>query len=91
MAKKKEQISFLQRAIEGLTQDGFDEAVRIFQKYYLKNEIVDVNGTNDGGCDIKIYENKRELKKCVQVTIRKDWENIGHKTKCKKAIFQKCV
>lgn len=75
MAKKKEQISFLQRAIEGLTQDGFDEAVRIFQKYYLKNEIVDVNGTNDGGCDIKIYENKRELKKCVQVTIRKDWEN----------------
>ncbi len=75
MAKKKEQTSFLQRAIEGLSQDGFDEAVRIFQKYYLKNEIVDVNGTNDGGCDIKIYENKRELKKCVQVTVRKDWES----------------
>lgn len=74
MAKKKEQTSFLQRAIEGLSQEGFDEAVSIFQKYYLKNEIVDVNGTNDGGCDIKIYQNKREIKKCVQVTIRKDWE-----------------
>ena len=75
MAKKKEQTSFLQRAIEGLSQDGFDEAVRIFQKYYLKNEVVDVNGTNDGGCDLKLYKNKRELKKCVQVTVRKDWEN----------------
>ncbi|MCQ2272276.1 MAG: hypothetical protein MJZ72_05760 [Bacteroidales bacterium] len=75
MKKKKEQTSFLQRAIEGLSQEGFDEAVSIFQKYYLKNEIVNVNGTNDGGCDIKIYQNTREIKKCVQVTVRKDWEN----------------
>lgn len=74
MAKKKEQTSFLQKAIEGLTADGFDEAVYIFQKYYLKNEIIDVNGTNDGGCDIKIYKNKRELKICVQITTRQDWE-----------------
>lgn len=75
MAKKKEQTAFLQRAIEGLSPDGFDEAVRIFQKYYLMHEVVDVNGTNDGGCDIKIYKNKREIKKCVQVTVRRDWEN----------------
>lgn len=75
MAKVKEQTSFLKKALESLTQEGFDEAVRIFQKYWLKNEIVDVNGTNDGGCDIKIYKSKRELKKCVQVTVRKDWEN----------------
>ena len=75
MAKVKEQTSFLKRALESLTQEGFDEAVRIFQKYWLKNEIVDVNGTNDGGCDIKIYKSKREVKKCVQVTVRKDWEN----------------
>lgn len=74
MAKRKEQVSFLQRAIEGLSQTGFDEVVGIFQNHYLKNEIVDVNGTNDGGCDIKIYKNKREIKKCVQVTVRKDWE-----------------
>ena len=74
MLMKKEQISFLKRAIESLTQEAFDEAVQIFQKYYLKNEIIDVNGTNDGGCDIKIYKNKRETKKCVQVTVRKDWE-----------------
>lgn len=74
MAKKSEQASFLQRAIEGLTQDGFDEVVRIFQKYYLKHEIINVNGPNDGGCDIKIFHNKRETKKCVQVTVRKDWE-----------------
>ena len=75
MAKVKEQTSFLKKALESLTQEGFDEAVRIFQKYWLKNEIVDVNGTNDGGCDIKIYKSRRELKKCVQVTVRKDWEN----------------
>lgn len=75
MAKNKEQTTFLQRAIEGLSPDGFDEAVRIFQKHYLMHEIVDVNGTNDGGCDIKIFKNKREIKKCVQVTVRKDWEN----------------
>ena len=75
MAKVKEQTSFLKRALESLTQEGFDEAVRIFQKYYLKNEIVDVNGPGDGGCDIKIYKNKREQKKCVQVTVQKRWES----------------
>ena len=58
MAKKKEQTSFLQRAIEGLSQDGFDEAVRIFQKYYLKNEIVDVNGTTTVDATLKYTRTK---------------------------------
>ena len=58
MGKEKEQISFMEMAIKSSTQDGFDEIVRIYQKYYLHNDIIDVNGTNDGGCDIKIYKNK---------------------------------
>ena len=33
--------------------------------------MIDVDGTNDGGCDIKVYKNKREIKKCIQITTQK--------------------
>ena len=38
----------------------------------MHNTIVCVDGTNDYGKDIIIYQNKQELKRCVQVTIEKD-------------------
>ena len=74
MAKR----DFLQSVITSLNKEEFDELVRIFQNEYWKNEMVNVDGTNDGGCDIKIFKNKREIKKCVQVTIQK---NIDYKIK----------
>ena len=72
MFKQKTVRNFLLEAIKGLSKEDFDELVRIFQLSYLRNsEAVIVDGTNDGGCDIKIYQNKREIKKCVQVTVQK--------------------
>jgi len=75
MARLKAVRNFILEAIKGLSKEEFDELVRIFQLSYLhNNEVVIVDGTNDGGCDLKVYQNKREIKKCVQVTIQKQIE-----------------
>lgn len=75
MAQQKAVRNFLLEAIKGLSKEEFDELVRIFQLSYLHNsEVVIVDGTNDGGCDVKVFQNKREIKKCVQVTVQKQIE-----------------
>lgn len=72
MAQQKAVRSFILEAIKGLKSDEFNELVCIFQTSYLhNNEAINVDGANDGGCDIKVFQNKREIKKCVQVTIQK--------------------
>ena len=84
MVKQKAVRNFLLEAIKGLSKEYFDELVRIFQLSYLHNsEAIFVDGTNDGGCDIKLYQNKREIKKCVQVTVQKHVE-----TKIKKELLE---
>ena len=75
MAQQKAVRSFILEAIKGLKSDEFSELVCIFQTSYLHNdEAINVDGANDGGCDIKIFQNKREIKKCVQVTTQKQIE-----------------
>mgnify|MGYP003484073466 FL=1 len=72
MNKTKPVRDFLLTCIKALSKENFDEAVRIFLLNYLKcEECINVDGANDGGCDIKIFKNKREIKKCVQVTVNK--------------------
>lgn len=75
MAQQKAVRSFILEAIKGLRPDEFSELVRTFQTSYLhNNEAINVDGANDGGCDIKIFQSKREIKKCVQVTTQKQIE-----------------
>lgn len=75
MAQQKAVRSFIFEAIKGLRPDEFSELVRTFQTSYLhNNEAINVDGANDGGCDIKIFQSKREIKKCVQVTTQKQIE-----------------
>ena len=75
MAQQKSIRNFILEAIKGLSKEEFDELVRIFQLSYMHNsEAVIVDGANDGGCDIKVFQNKREIKKCIQVTIQKQIE-----------------
>lgn len=75
MAQQKAKRSFILEAIKGLKSDEFSELVCIFQTSYLhNNEAINVDGANDGGCDIKVFQNKREIKKCVQVTTQKQVE-----------------
>lgn len=63
--------SFVETALCSLDKNQFDEVVRIFQEQYLHNTVVNVDGTNDYGRDLVIYQNKREVRKCVQITIEK--------------------
>lgn len=67
--------NFLKTAFLSLTSDQFNEAVRIFQEKYMHHTIVNVDGTNDYGKDIVIYQDKKELKRCVQVSIEKNVDN----------------
>ena len=46
---------FLKTVIRSLSPEKFSEAVAIFERSYLNNEIVSVDGHDDGGCDIKIF------------------------------------
>lgn len=72
MVQKKAVRNFLQGAIEHLSKEDFDELVRIFQLSYWQNtEVVNVDGANDGGTDIKVYQNKKEQRKCIQITVQK--------------------
>lgn len=68
---KKTISDFVRTAIQSMSPDNFDMLVRIFEKEYLNNESIVVNGVNDGGIDIRIFQNCRDVKKCVQVTINK--------------------
>lgn len=69
---KKPIRNFVQEAIKGLSPSDFSEFIRIFQLNYWKyEEVIDVDGSNDGGCDIKVYKNKKETKKCIQITTQK--------------------
>ena len=72
MAQKKPVRDFIQEAIKSLSKDDFDELVRVFQLSYLEcSEVINVDGSNDGGNDIKVYKNKKEVKKCIQITVQK--------------------
>lgn len=63
---------FLRTAIQSLSPERFNEAVMIFERNYLLNEVVSVDGAGDGGCDIKLFQNRREQKRCVQITVNKN-------------------
>lgn len=62
---------FIKTALSSLSQERFNDVVEIFEKSYLKNEVVFVDGHGDGGCDIKIFKNRREEKRCIQITTNK--------------------
>lgn len=58
------------RWIKGFTKDQFDILVKeIIQAYFSVPEVVIVDGKGDGGIDVKIFENKRQVKIPLQVTI----------------------
>lgn len=71
---KKTISDFVSTAIQSFSPESFDSLVLIFEKNYLNNESIVVNGVNDGGIDIRIFQNHREIKKCVQVTVNKTIE-----------------
>lgn len=80
MAQQKAVRDFVLEAIKGLHKEEFDELVRIFQLSWWHNtEVVNVDGSKDGGTDIKVFQNKKEQKKCIQVTIQK--QGLGLKLK----------
>lgn len=76
MARAKAVGDFIQNAISSLSKEQFDELVCIFQKHYCGyNDVVKVDGCCDGGNDLKVFSNKREVKKCIQITVQKFIEN----------------
>lgn len=63
---------FLESCIKALKPDNFRELIIIFQKeYWDATEVISIDGTNDGGNDLKIFKGKAPLKKNVQLTTQK--------------------
>lgn len=59
--------------IAGLTKDQFDDFIKAFLKDFWKVETISItDGTGDGGIDIKIIENNRQIKVPIQLTIDKN-------------------
>lgn len=59
--------------IDGLTKDQFDEFIKAFLMDYWKLDTVSItDGTNDGGIDVKIIEDKKSKKIPLQLTIDKN-------------------
>lgn len=59
-----------QKWIQGLTKDQFDVFIKQFIKVYFKiDTVVITDSKGDGGIDVKVFENKRQHKIPIQVTI----------------------
>ena len=80
--------NFYIHIIKNLTPDDFSKLVELVERKYFKSEqVIDIDGTNDGGSDIRIFQGKSPLKRCVQLTtqgkisqkIRTDLEKIQKK------------
>jgi hypothetical protein len=64
--------NFFIDTIKSLTPDDFCKLVCIYEKYVLgADEIVEIDGANDGGNDIKIFKGHTFLLRCVQLTTQK--------------------
>jgi len=62
-----------ERWIDGLTKDQFDSLMKVFIKEYWSVEtVVITDGKGDGGIDVKIFEDKRNKKIPLQITIDKN-------------------
>ncbi|GAA0748612.1 hypothetical protein [Gaetbulibacter jejuensis] len=62
-----------ERWIDGLTKDQFDSLMKVFIKEYWDVEtVVITDGKGDGGIDVKIFEDKRNKKIPLQITIDKN-------------------
>jgi hypothetical protein len=62
-----------ERWIDGLTKDQFDSLMRVFIKEFWMIETVTItDGKGDGGIDVKIFEDKKNKKIPLQITIDKN-------------------
>lgn len=64
-----------EQLIHELTVEEFNDLViEILKERYHYSSAINVDGPNDGGCDIKLYKGATLQRRCVQCTIRKDIE-----------------
>ncbi|MBS1587530.1 MAG: hypothetical protein JSS82_18500 [Bacteroidetes bacterium] len=69
MAYLKTEIAGL---ISHLSEDNFNTLVKTFNKeYYQAKDVRIVNGPYDGGIDLEIYLEKKEIRKNIQITVQK--------------------
>ncbi|MEX2410023.1 MAG: hypothetical protein WD607_01405, partial [Candidatus Paceibacterota bacterium] len=62
----------LQKLIEALGEKSFKEVIKRFTKqYYDTKEVNIVDGPYDGGIDLVVYKDSREIKKSIQITVQK--------------------
>lgn len=62
-----------ERWIDGLTKDQFDSLIKIFIKEFWGIETVSItDGKGDGGIDVKIFEDRKNKKIPIQITIDKN-------------------
>lgn len=60
------------KAIQLLSEDEFNDFVKLYNKvFYGTEDIYDSNGPYDGGIDLSIHVNGREIKRVIQITVQK--------------------
>lgn len=62
--------------IEKLSEDSFNRLVVEFEKeYWGTNDVSLTNGPYDGGNDVVVVINKKQLKNTIQITVQKEYNN----------------
>ena len=60
------------KAIQFLSENEFNDFVKLFNKVFFgTKDVFDSNGPYDGGRDLIIHVNGREIKKVIQITVQK--------------------
>lgn len=63
----------LVKLINGLSEDHFNLLVKNYVKEYYNTPNVRItNGPYDGGIDLEIFANEKELRKNIQITVQKN-------------------
>ncbi len=70
----------IKNLVNSLSEENFRQLVKSYAQKRYKSEVRIIDGPWDGGNDLEIYIDGKDIKRNIQVTVQK----IGYETKLKK-------
>lgn len=74
----------IKNLVNSLSEENFRQVVKAYAQKRYKSEVRIIDGPWDGGNDLEIYSDGKDIKRNIQVTVQK----IGYETKLKKDLVK---